>query len=204
VEFNTEFLQFSILGAFIYRKIVQISVWLDKTGHHPNGGHRSSGRTTVWPKFWKFRWRYFLFESRVRTVLPGRTFAASNFHIEASSIRAGRMVVRTTDLMHAISISDARASKPWWLASGRQDLNCDTCLMDERFRTGIHVVRTVTAIFSYLCFGKKSWGLIEHWGSSERAAESSRRTQAVAVRSISTQRKVPTGIHVVRTDDTLV
>jgi hypothetical protein len=28
--------------------------------------------------------------------------------------------------------------------------------MDERFRTGIHIVRTVAAIFPYLCFGKKS------------------------------------------------
>jgi hypothetical protein len=44
--------------------------------------------------------------------LEGRTFAASNFHIEASRVRTGRMVVRTADLMHAISISDARASRP--------------------------------------------------------------------------------------------
>jgi hypothetical protein len=40
------------------------------------------------------------------------------------------MVVRTVDEMHAISIFDARAS-------GRLDLNCDTCLMDEHIRTGI-------------------------------------------------------------------
>jgi hypothetical protein len=94
----------------------------------------------------------------------GRTFAASNFHIEASRIRTRRMVVRTVDLMHAFSIFDTRASGPWWLAFGqwwlvseRLDLNCDTCLMDERVRTEIHVGRTVTAIFPYLCFGKKSW-----------------------------------------------
>jgi len=35
-------------------------------------------------------------------------------------------------------------------------LNCDTCLMDERARMGYHIIWTVAAIFSYLCFGKKS------------------------------------------------
>jgi len=35
--------------------------------------------------------------------------------------------------------------------SGRLDLNCDTCLMDECVRTGFHVVQTVTEIFPYLC-----------------------------------------------------
>jgi hypothetical protein len=123
-----------------------MSVWLDKIGRRPDGGHRLSGRTTVRPKFWEFRWKYFLFESRVQTVLPcrpdGRTFAASNFHIKASRVRTGRMVVRTADLMHTIFISDARASGPWWLVSGPLDLNCDICLMDECVRTGIHVVRT--------------------------------------------------------------
>jgi hypothetical protein len=61
------------------------------------------------------------------------------------------MVVRTVDEMHAISISDARASGPCLLASGRLDLNCDTCLMDERVRTGFHIVWTVATIFPYLC-----------------------------------------------------
>jgi hypothetical protein len=28
--------------------------------------------------------------------------------------------------------------------------------MDERIRTGFHIVRTVAANFPYLCFGKKS------------------------------------------------
>jgi hypothetical protein len=31
--------------------------------------------------------------------------------------------------------------------------------MDERVRTGIHIVWTVAAIFPYLCFGKKSHNL---------------------------------------------
>jgi len=153
-----------------------MSVWLDKIGRSPDGGHRPFRWTTMRPKFWKFRWKSFLFESRVRTVLPcrpdGRTFTASNFHIEASPVRTRRMVVRTVDLMHAISIFDTRASRPCWLASGRLDLNCDTCLMYE-------LVRTVVAIFPSLCFGKKSWSLIEHWELSERM-------QAGAVRSFST------------------
>jgi hypothetical protein len=39
----------------------------------------------------------------------GRTFAASNFHTQASCVRIEGMVVRTVDLMHVISISDVRA-----------------------------------------------------------------------------------------------
>jgi hypothetical protein len=36
--------------------------------------------------------------------------------------------------------------------------------MDERVRTGIHIVQTIAAIFPYLCFGKKShsWSNTEH------------------------------------------
>jgi hypothetical protein len=97
--------------------------------------------------------KFFPEMSRVRTMVPccpdGHTSAASNFHIEALHVRTKRRVVRTADLMHAISISDARAS-------GRLDLNYDTCLMDERGQKEIHVVRKVSGIFPYLCFGKKS------------------------------------------------
>jgi hypothetical protein len=28
--------------------------------------------------------------------------------------------------------------------------------MDERIRTGIHIIRKIAVIFPYLCFGKKS------------------------------------------------
>jgi hypothetical protein len=49
-------------------------------------------------------------------VLPcrqdDRTLAARNFHIKASCIRTKGLVFRTVDQMHAISISDARASRP--------------------------------------------------------------------------------------------
>jgi hypothetical protein len=57
----------------------------------------------------------------------------------------------------------ARASGPWRLASGRLDFECDTCLMDKSVRTRIHIVRTVAAIFPYLCFGRKS----HSWSNTE-------------------------------------
>jgi hypothetical protein len=54
--------------------------------------------------------------SRVRTVLPCRpdcrTFAARNFHINALRVRTKGMILRTVDLMHAISIYVARSSGP--------------------------------------------------------------------------------------------
>jgi len=93
-------------------------------------------------------------------VLPccpdGRTLAARNFHIKALRIRTIGSVVRTVDLMHTISIYEARVSGPRRLMSGRLDFECTTCLMDECVRKGIHIVRTVVAVFPYLCFGKKS------------------------------------------------
>jgi len=64
-------------------------------------------------------------------------------------VQTGGMVVRMVDLMHVISISDA-------CTSGRLDFECDTYLMDGLVQTRIHVVRTVSSIFPYLCFGKKS------------------------------------------------
>jgi len=54
-------------------------------GRCSDGRHGPSGRTTVRPEFWDFRWKSFLFESHVWTVRhcrsDGRTFTASNFHI---------------------------------------------------------------------------------------------------------------------------
>jgi alanine dehydrogenase len=47
--------------------------------------------------------------------------------------------------------------------------------MNERVRTGIHVVRTVASIFPYLNLERKSKA---YWTSSRRAAETSGRMQA--------------------------
>jgi len=52
---------------------------------------------------------------------------------------------------------------PWRLTSGRLDFECNTCLMDERVRTWIHVIWTVAAIFPYLCFGRKA----HSWSNTE-------------------------------------
>jgi hypothetical protein len=127
-------------------------------------------------------------------------------------------VVRTVALpLQAISLCTLHVSEPWEWSSGRliwytefpylmyarpdytdrgpdvSKLNYNTCLMDEPVRTGIHVVWTVAVIFPYLCFGKKSWILVEHWESSGCAAKTSGRMQAGAVRNFSTQGKVWTG-----------
>jgi hypothetical protein len=164
-----------------------MSVWHDKTGRRPSGGHRSSVRTFMRPKFQKFRWRSFLFESRVRTVRHcrpnGRTPAASNFHIEALRVRTKRMGILTVNLMHAISISDARASGPCWLSSG---LELRYLPYGWAHPDGNPRLPDGCSNLPISVFGKKSWSLIEHWGSSGRAAESSRRMQAGAVWSFST------------------
>jgi hypothetical protein len=93
-------------------------------------------------------------------VLPchpdSRTLAVRNFHIKASRVRTIEHVIWTVDLMHTISIYVARASRLWRLVSRRLDFECTTCLMDE-------YVRTVAAVFQYLCFGKKS----HRWSNTE-------------------------------------
>jgi len=100
-------------------------------------------------------------------VLPcrpdGRTLVARNFHIKAWRAWTMTFIVRTVNLMHTISIYQAHASWPWRPLSGHLNFEWVAFLMDERVRTGIHIVRTVTAVFPYLCFGKKShsWSNIE-------------------------------------------
>jgi len=93
----------------------------------------------------------------------GRISAARNFHMKASHIWTKGMVVQMVDQMHSISISVAHAFGQWRLAFGRLDFECDTCLRDERVRMGIHIVRTIAAIFPYLCFGRKS----HSWSNTE-------------------------------------
>jgi len=76
-----------------------MSVWLDKTGRRSDGQLCDRNSKNIAEKERRSK-------SRIRTVLPchpdGRTFAASNFHIKASSVQTRRIVVRTVDLMHAI------------------------------------------------------------------------------------------------------
>jgi hypothetical protein len=136
-----------------------MSVYLEIPRRHPDGSHKMFGRTTVRSAF-QNSLKFFPDLSRVPTVLPlrldSRTLAAHNFHIKAWRFRTITFVVRTVDLMHAISIYEARVSGPWRQTSERLGFECMTCLMNERIRTEIHIVRTVAAIFPYLCFRKKS------------------------------------------------
>jgi hypothetical protein len=101
--------------------------------------------------FPKISLKFFPDLSCLGTVVPcrldGRTSVASIFHIKTSRVRTKGMVVRIVDLMHAISISDACTSGLRGLTSERLDFECDTCLMDESVRTGIHVFRTAAANF---------------------------------------------------------
>jgi hypothetical protein len=92
-----------------------MSVWLEKPRHRPDSSHRALGRTTMRSAF-QILQKFFPELSCVRTVLPcrpdGRTLAARNFHIKALHVRTMTSVVRTVNLMHAISIYEARASRP--------------------------------------------------------------------------------------------
>jgi hypothetical protein len=150
----------------MYRLQVQISVWLEIPKRHPNVRHKGSGRTTVRSAF-QISLKIFPKLSRVWAVLPclpdGSSLAAHNFHIKAWRIRTTTFAVWTANLMHEIAIYEAWAFGPWRPSSGRLNFECTTCLMNERIRTGIHIVRTVVAVFPYLCFGKKS----QSWSNTE-------------------------------------
>jgi len=159
MEFNTKFWRFSSLETSIYGLQVQMSVWLEILRHRSDRRHKASRRTTVWLAF-QISHKFFPEFSRVQTVLPcrldGCTLATRNFHIKAWRVRTEGCIVRTVDLMHTISIYEARASGPCRPLFGRLNFECSTCFMDERVQTGIHIVRTVAVVFPYLCFGKKS------------------------------------------------
>jgi len=116
------------------------------------------------------------------------------------------------------STSVKRASGPCWQTSKRLNLNCDSCIKEKRVRTGIHIVRTVAAIFSYMNL-ERIWSLVEYWEASERVAETSKRMQAGTEasrysggsrrKSTSSERMmlgllgIQTVWHVVRTDETV-
>jgi len=150
-----------------------MSVWLEIPKRRPDGRHRASRRTTMWSAF-QISLKFFPEMSLVQTVLPcrpdGRTLATRNFHIKASRVWTIGMVVWIVDLTHAIFIWVARTSGTWRLASRRLDFECTTCLMDECIRKGIHIVRTVAAVFQYLCFEIKSHSYVQtdaSWNGSK-------------------------------------
>jgi hypothetical protein len=132
--------------------------------------------------FQKFRWKSFLFKSRVRTVRHwspnGRTSATSNFHIRLRVSGPRGMNVRTTELQHAISISVMRASEPW--------------------RAGIQTVDVESAISILVARASGSWYL-----KVVRTRCWDVRTDASWNRSFSIQCRVRTVWHVVQTVGTV-
>jgi hypothetical protein len=176
-----------------------MSVWLDKSGRRPDDGHGPSGRTTMRPKFWDFRWKSFLFESRVRAVRhcrsDGRMSSASNFLIKASRFRTMGMAVRTVDLLHAISISIVRAS-------GRLSLNYELALRSSSSgRESTASGRLQQS--SHICFCKEN-SILDRTLRDARTGNWVIRTDASWNRSFSIQRRVQTENHIVQTDDALV
>jgi hypothetical protein len=117
--------------------------------------------------FWDFRWKSFLFKSRIRTVrhcLPdGSTFAASNFHIRFRASRPWGMAVRTVNLQRAISIFDKCASGPCWQTSGRLSLNCELAL--RRSASGRESMSSGRLNQSSLIW---TWKESEAWSITER------------------------------------
>jgi len=135
-------------GAPIYRLGVRMGVRKNMPGSCPDGEPWPSGRTTVRQDFLKFSRRNL---SCIRT----------------SSGRDGLIVQTDARLLQVISITGfarpdhgAGASGrlnfnkqfPYLIRvspdhncqmSGRSILNCDSCLMEIRIRTGYHIVRTI-------------------------------------------------------------
>jgi hypothetical protein len=129
VEFNTEFLQFLMTRAFIYRLMCRMGDCCNMYGRSPDG--QRCDRI-----FWKFRWKSFLFKSRVRTVRhwhpDGRTSIASNFHIRLRASGPRGMNVRTTILQHIISIYAMCASGPREADVRTVEVESAISLTDER------------------------------------------------------------------------
>lgn len=103
-----------------------MSVWLEITRCDSDSRHKASEQTTVLLAFQNSQ-KFFPELSRVWMVLPchldGHTLVARNFHIKAWRVRTMTSVVRTVNLMHAISIYEAHAFGPWRLSSERLNLN---------------------------------------------------------------------------------
>jgi len=133
------------------------------------------------------------------------------------NVRTMKYDVWTVEPMHAISIHKAWASEPWILSSGWLNFVCTTCLIKDSVWTRTHIVRTVVAVFPYLCFGKKSFYLsnIEGvwaccWDVQTNATKNSSKlleTEGDPNRKFSSSRRIILGqlsvrteYHVVRTD----
>jgi len=165
-----------------------MSVWLDKPRRLSDGRHKASGRTTVWSTFQNFAEILSWFEPRPDGVAlsSGRSyFSCTQFTYQGFG-RPDQGNGRPDGWLDArnfhISSSRVRTSGFWmrYLPYGwaRPDGNphrpdgCNDLLISV--------------------FWKEISWLVEHWVSSGRAAETSGRMIAGAIRSFSTQRKVRT------------
>jgi hypothetical protein len=160
----------------------------------------------LWDRiFLKFRWKSFLFKSRVRTVRhwrpDGRTSAASNFHIRLRVSGPRGMNVRMAILQHAISKSAMHASRPMLTDVRTVEVESAVFISDERASGPMLIdvwmvefeLRFLpylwarpegnrhhpdgVSIFPYSELGK-NLKLIDHWWVSGRAAETSGQMQA--------------------------
>jgi len=139
-----------------------------------------------------------MFKSLVWTVRhwrpDTRMSIASNFHIRLYASGPRGMNVRTPELQHAIFKSAMRASRTWEVDVQTVEVESAISLIDERASGPMLTdVRTVVfelwflpylwacqdsvSIFPYSELGK-NLKLIDHWWTSGRAAEMSRRMQA--------------------------
>jgi hypothetical protein len=136
----------------------------------------------------------------------GRTSVASNFLIRLRASVPWGMSVRTAELQHAISISAMRASGPWEAVVQTVEVESAISILIARpfgprltdVRTGYYIVRTVERSFLY-----RNLERIWDWSSTERRSDGLlRRPDGCKLdRNFSTQWRVRTKVHVVRTND---
>jgi hypothetical protein len=108
-----------------FPNVAEILSWFEP---HPNGVALSSRESNLSCTQFSYQGLVHLDHNICR--LDGES-NARNFHIWSSRVRTMKTIVRSLNF------------------------ECSTCLMDERIRTGIHIVQTVAAVFPYLCIGNK-------------------------------------------------
>jgi hypothetical protein len=164
----------------------------------PDEGHGTSGRTIVQQIFSeKFEEKSFLYKNLVRTGWHiVRMVTRPQQAISISGFRASGRLNFNTQFPYLMCVRPSHEGQtsgrlksnrqlPYTMhqrpdhsyqTSGRSILNCDSCLMETRVRTGYHIVRTVH-------WSSLSWNLerinepFENWKASERAAETSGRSK---------------------------
>jgi hypothetical protein len=154
--------------------------------------------------------------------LDGRTSAVSNFLIRLRASGPWGMSVRTAELQHAISISAMRASRPWEAVVRTVEVESAISILVARaseprltdLRTGIFELRFLPYVDARpdgirhrldgrTIFSFSELGRIWDWSSTERRPDVLLKSPngCKLDRTFSTQWRVRTEVHVVRTDD---